>query len=85
MFDPAMMGASAPAPKSTEQVLSEIQRLLNDLATADGSDVDEIEAAKIAKIVAQVADLGANRAKEQQAALGGGPATKFIGRTLGAV
>jgi hypothetical protein len=84
LFDPSMMGPPQPAaPQGFDEKVAAIKQLLVGLATDDGSDVDPIEEAKIAKILAQVADLGANRAKEQQAALGGGPATNFIGRALG--
>ena len=83
MLDPAQIGSSQPA-----QDIEEIaKKFLADIGAAAESDgqVSENERLLIEKCRTIVQQFLASREKEAQAALGGGPATQFINRTLGGV
>lgn len=82
--DPMTGGPAAPEPVDIEEV---VKRFLSEVKAAAESDgqVSENERLLIEKVTTIGQQFLANREKEAQAALGGGPATQFISRTLGGV
>lgn len=72
-----------PEPQmSDEDKVAEIIRLAKELAMSDGT-VTEQERLLFEKISMSARQFNVGREKEQQAALGGGPATNFLRRSSG--
>jgi uncharacterized membrane protein YebE (DUF533 family) len=88
LFPDPSMGASAPAPEApaadVEEVLSRFLSEIKAAAESDGQ-VSQNERLLIEKLTTIGQQFLANREKEDQAALGGGPATNSISRILGGV
>ena len=78
-----MMGGAPPEPPADfEATVERLRGLLIELAENDGS-VSEQERLSIEKMLTEVQKWRADREKERQAALGGGPATNFLRRASG--
>ena len=71
-------------PEDFDSKLSTVKSLLVELAEDDGQ-VSEVERLEIEKILTMLQKFRADREKEHQAALGGGPATNFLRRAAGGV
>lgn len=92
MMDPfgAMPAPPAAGPyaepaseaRPIEDVLKDCVAALEDAARADGS-ISERERLLLEKIRTLHQQFLADREKEHQAALGGGPATQFLARSFG--
>jgi hypothetical protein len=81
---PPQQGAPAPdAGGGGGDPFQEIIEAARRAVEADGT-VDAQERLIIEQITTLVAKLQANREKQEQAALGGGPATQFLRRSSGA-
>lgn len=87
MFDPNQMMGGSAAPEAELDIEAVIKKFLAEVRAAAESDgqVSENERLLIEKVTTIGQQFLANREKEAQAALGGGPATQFISRTLGGV
>lgn len=87
MFDPAQIGNPQPAPEQAVDIEEIAKKFLADVGAAAESDgqVSESERLLIEKCRTIIQQFLASREKEAQAALGGGPATQYISRTLGGV
>lgn len=82
MIDPSMMGES-PAPPDDEDPWLMVLEAVRAAAQADGQ-VTAQESVLVEQVTTLIAKLRAGREKEQQAALGGGPATNYLRRASGA-
>lgn len=82
-----MGGPAAPEAAPEQAVEDVLKQFLSDVKAAAESDgqVSEAERLLIEKITTIGQQFLATREKEAQAALGGGPATQYISRTLGGV
>lgn len=69
-------------PQGSDDVWQDVLDIVRQAAQADGQ-VDEQEMVVVEQITSLIAKLRAGRAKEREAALGGGPATKFLSRASG--
>ena len=84
--DPSMMGLPDPGMDAQpDQGSDPFQRIIDAVRAAVEEDgtVTPAEMVIVEQITTLVAKLSAGRDKEQQAALGGGPATQFLARTFG--
>lgn len=80
------MGPPPAGPEQGEELSFEdrLARIVSDARAAVAEDgVDPDEELILEQLTSLVAKIKAKRAKEHQAALGGGPATNFLGRMLG--
>lgn len=83
----ALMGGGAPQPapqeeQSPQDAFSRVMAEVQALVEADGK-VTQSEALELEKIRMSIRKILAGREKEEQAALGGGPATSFLKRASG--
>lgn len=65
----------------SEQAIADALAQIRDALSADG--FSEQEKATLEKVTTLLQSLAATREKEQQAAMGGGPATNYLRRTSG--
>jgi hypothetical protein len=92
LFDPSQMGPSGPAPappeaepsvkETIEDLLGRHELEIQQVALEDGTLTAE-ERLLIDAMATARAKFLAKREKEEQAALGGGPATNFLRRSVG--
>ena len=85
MADPGMGMGAQPDQGAPGQGSDPFQRIIDAVRAAVEEDgtVSPAEMVIVEQITTLVAKLSAGRDKEQQAALGGGPATQFLARTFG--
>jgi hypothetical protein len=81
--DPTMGGQPAPEPADDEDPWQMVMEAVRAAVQADGQVTaqEELIAEQITTLIAK---LRAGREKEEQAALGGGPATQYLKRASGA-
>ncbi len=79
--DPSMGGQPAPEPDD-EDPWDMVMEAVRAAVQADGK-VDPQEMVTVEKITSLIAALQAGRDKQEQAALGGGPATQYLKRQSG--
>lgn len=75
--------AAPEAQQSPDEMISMALDMIRQALSADG-DLSEAERLTIEKVTTMLQQIPAGREKEQQAALGGGPATNFLRRNSGA-
>lgn len=79
---PAEGGEPEAAQESPDEMISMALDMIRQALSADG--LSEQERLTIEKVTTLLQQIPATREKEQQAALGGGPATNFLRRNSGA-
>lgn len=82
---PSIQVGDHPDSQTTAQKLAEvIPQILDDVRAAlSASDADPAEKLELEKITTQLQSMLAQHHKQEQAALGGGPATQFLKRASG--
>lgn len=80
--DPSMMMGGGQPPEEDGDPFQKIIAAVRAAVEEDGT-VSPSEMVIVEQITTLVAKLQAGRDKEQQAALGGGPATQFLARKFG--
>lgn len=77
-----MGGQPAPEPQDDEDPWDMVMEAVRAAVQADGK-VDPQEMVTVEKITSLIAAMQAGRHKQEQAALGGGPATQYLKRQSG--